>query len=78
VGIKQFGVNGKKRSKISAVAAYTTHEKYGAVGGLSTAAASAELSRISWFGQTFRVAKARRLGECPPAHDHPEQIKDFP
>jgi hypothetical protein len=47
VGIKQFGVNGKKRSKISAVAAYTTHEKYGAVGGLSTAAAFAGLSRIS-------------------------------
>jgi len=38
VGIKQFGVNGKKRSKISAITAYTTAERYGAVGGLSTAA----------------------------------------
>jgi hypothetical protein len=79
VGNKQFGVQQPKTiDKISASATEPTPQRYGRVRALSTALAEREGVSKFIILPEFRVAKARRLGECPPAKSALPEHKDFP
>jgi hypothetical protein len=79
VGNKQFRVQRPKTiGKISASATEPTPQRYGPVGALSTALAGREAVLEFIILPEFRVAKTRRLGECPPAKSALPEHKDFP
>ena len=69
--------NGKNASKINAIAADTSRQRYGRAGTMSTWPERALNVRKFIILTGFRVAKHLRLGECPAALNPPPKFKDF-
>jgi hypothetical protein len=74
-----MGSTAKNANNISAIAIDLTSQRYGRLMALSTEADQPPAVAKFMILPEFRVAKAVRLGECPPAKLPPsKKMKDFP
>jgi hypothetical protein len=77
--LSNFGFNGKKRNKISAITAYATPERYGSVGGLSTPTGSRRAVKEFMIFTEFSRSQGTLFGRVSaPLSAIPKAVKDFP